>query len=181
MGGVLFIDEAYALSNFNGLQGDYGNEAIQTLLKRMEDKRGEFFLFAAGYPQNMERFLKANPGLSSRFDKILEFPDYTPEQLIRIALKMWQDRSFYPEEKALEFLSVQIEGLYKRRDKYFGNARVVRGLVLDTIKHQNLRLSKLKGDIGQTNLNTISIADLENAFKNESKDVFERKRIGFKS
>ncbi|CAG0906722.1 unnamed protein product, partial [Cyprideis torosa] len=77
MGGVLFIDEAYALSNFNGLQGDYGNEAIQTLLKRMEDNRGEFFVFAAGYPGNMEKFLKANPGLSSRFDKTFHFEDYT--------------------------------------------------------------------------------------------------------
>ena len=63
MDGVLFIDEAYALSNFNGMQGDFGNEAIQTILKRMEDDRGKFFLFVAGYPENMDTFLKANPGL----------------------------------------------------------------------------------------------------------------------
>ena len=81
MGGVLFIDEAYALTSGTngGMAGgsDFGNEAIQTLLKRMEDKRGAFFVFAAGYPENMETFLKANPGLRSRFDKVLKFEDYS--------------------------------------------------------------------------------------------------------
>jgi SpoVK/Ycf46/Vps4 family AAA+-type ATPase len=181
MGGVLFIDEAYALSNFNGLQGDYGNEAIQTILKRMEDRRGEFFLFAAGYPQNMDRFLKANPGLSSRFDKILEFSDYTPEQLVRIALKMWQDRSYHPDEEAISFLRKEVEDLYEKRDKYFGNARVIRGLVMDAIKHQNLRLAKLKDEAKPADHISIGVSDIKSAFKYESKEVFERKRIGFKS
>ena len=81
MGGVLFIDEAYALTNSSGNAHDFGNEVIQTILKRMEDKRGQFFVFAAGYPDNMEAFLKANPGLSSRFDKVLRFEDYSPEEL----------------------------------------------------------------------------------------------------
>src|SRR5690606_37491381 len=92
-GGVLFIDEAYALTNRSGVaQGDFGDEAIQTLLKRMEDHRGEFFVFVAGYRENMENFLKANPGLNSRFDKILKFEDYTPEDLMHIALMMLDEK-----------------------------------------------------------------------------------------
>ena len=82
LGGVLFIDEAYALSQqASGAHGDFGSEAIQTLLKRMEDHRGKFFIFVAGYPDNMERFLKTNPGLNSRFDKVLKFEDYEPTEL----------------------------------------------------------------------------------------------------
>ena len=78
MGGVLFIDEAYSLTmRGTSTHGDFGDESIQTLLKRMEDNRGQFFVFAAGYPDNMETFLKANPGLNSRFDKILKFDDYS--------------------------------------------------------------------------------------------------------
>ena len=112
LGGVLFIDEAYALSNFNGLQGDFGNEAIQTLLKRMEDQRGEFFIFVAGYPDNMDVFLKANPGLSSRFDKTLRFDDYTSEQLFLIAKKMFSDEGYKILPKAGELLQSFLEELY---------------------------------------------------------------------
>jgi SpoVK/Ycf46/Vps4 family AAA+-type ATPase len=143
MGGVLFIDEAYALSNFNGLQGDYGNEAIQTILKRMEDNRGEFFVFAAGYPGNMEKFLKANPGLRSRFDKTFHFEDYTSEQLSDIAIKMVKDQHMRLSPKAVSKLSEVLAKLYTYRDKFFGNARTVRKLVLELIKHQNLRVAKL--------------------------------------
>lgn len=143
MGGVLFIDEAYALSNFNGLQGDYGNEAIQTILKRMEDNRGEFFVFAAGYPGNMEKFLKVNPGLSSRFDKTFHFEDYTSEQLSDIAVKMVKDHHMRLSPKAVTKLTQVLADLYVYRDKFFGNARTVRKLVLELIKHQNLRVAKL--------------------------------------
>ena len=85
MGGVLFIDEAYSLTQKTRSGNDFGDEAVQTILKRMEDKRGEFFVFVAGYPDNMETFMKANPGLSSRFDKILKFEDYSSHDLLKIA------------------------------------------------------------------------------------------------
>jgi len=182
MGGVLFIDEAYALSNYNGLQGDYGNEAIQTILKRMEDHRGEFFIFAAGYPENMEVFLKANPGLSSRFDKILRFDDYSPEELSRIALKMIKDENYHITTKAIDLLSEKLAYAHKFRDKFFGNARDVRNVVLEVIKNQNLRLSALtleeRPKKGKTQIifDDVKILNLEEDMK-----VFNRPSIGFKN
>ena len=119
-GGVLFIDEAYALtSNTSGgaAHSDFGNEAIQTLLKRMEDQRGEFFVFVAGYPDNMEEFLKANPGLNSRFDKILKFEDYEPAELMEIAMYMFEEKGFKLHKAAREHMSAYLDFLYEYRDK----------------------------------------------------------------
>lgn len=178
IGGVLFIDEAYALggSNFN----DYGNEAIQTLLKRMEDDRGRFYVFAAGYPDNMDSFIKSNPGLSSRFDKTLKFYDYSPEELNEIAKKMLADQHFRLSPKALEYLSQYIKFLWQYRDKYFGNARTIRIITDEVIKKHNLRLVRendsLK-DRQRTNIITIDdVAFLE--MKTEELN-FVRKKIGF--
>lgn len=180
MGGVLFIDEAYALSNFNGLQGDYGNEAIQTILKRMEDHRGEFFIFAAGYPSNMEVFLKANPGLNSRFDKILKFEDYDPQQMTEIASKMIVDENYNITAKALKTLGKKFKFMHKYRDKFFGNARDVRNIVLEVIKNQNLRLSALPmEDRPKQNKQQIITEDV-NALEIEKElNVFNRSSIGF--
>lgn len=182
IGGVLFIDEAYALSNFNGLQGDYGNEAIQTLLKRMEDNRGEFFVFVAGYPSNMEPFLKANPGLSSRFDKTLKFEDYNPDQLTDIAFKMFQDEGVRPNAKALEFLRDYFKNIYLYRDKFFGNARTVRKVVSEAIKNQNLRLAKLPiEERNKTKLRQITYDDVAVITTPKEEDVFTKSKIGFKA
>lgn len=182
MGGVLFIDEAYALSNYNGLQGDYGNEAIQTILKRMEDHRGKFFIFAAGYPDNMEVFLKANPGLSSRFDKILRFDDYTPTELSMIAMKMINDENYHITPKAVKILSDKLEYAHKFRDKFFGNARDVRNVVLEIIKNQNLRLSSLKPEDRPKNGKAqIVYDDVKSLNLEEERKVFNRPGIGFKS
>ncbi len=176
-GGVLFIDEAYALSNFGGLQGDYGNEAIQTILKRMEDDRGEFFVFAAGYPDNMEVFLKANPGLRSRFDKILKFEDYSPVELEEIAVSMLTTSGYHLQQPAKDFLAEKMADLYKSRDKYFGNAREVRKIVLDIIKNQNLRLAQNKATHGQ---NDIILEDLQQISANNDSDLFSKESIGYK-
>lgn len=165
MGGVLFIDEAYALNNFNGMQGDYGNEAIQTILKRMEDNRGKFFVFAAGYTDNMDKFLKANPGLSSRFDKSLIFPDYTPQELLLIAEKMITDQGYSIDATALNDLKAILEDLYLKRDKHFGNARSVRNTVTELIKEQNLRLASE----GKTNVDTSLVTSKDVALLLESK------------
>ena len=176
-GGVLFIDEAYALSNFGGLQGDYGNEAIQTILKRMEDNRGEFFVFAAGYPDNMEVFLKANPGLRSRFDKVLKFEDYSPEELLSIATYMIEQNGYHLQKPAQDHLMEELIDLHETRNKYFGNAREVRKIVLDIIKNQNLRLAQQ--DDTSANMDII-LEDLEQISAHRDSDLFTKESIGFK-
>jgi len=181
IGGVLFIDEAYALTAAasRGGNGDFGDEAIQTLLKRMEDRRGEFFVFVAGYPENMDNFLKANPGLGSRFDKALRFDDYTPEELLEIALYMFSQETYRVEEDAREHLGKYMAFLHQFRDKYFGNARTVRQVVVEAIKNQNLRLSagKIKDD---QLVQTITLDDVASfTFEKDKLNLFVRRGIGF--
>lgn len=179
--GVLFIDEAYALSNFNGLQGDYGNEAIQTLLKCMEDYRGRFYVIVAGYPDNMEHFLKANPGFSSRFDKTYKFEDYTSIQLLQIAKLMFKEEGYKLAKNAEQHLSGYLTELHLKRDKYFGNARTVRLLVQDIIRKQNLRLSAtLEAEDIVRMKNSIVLNDVVEALQEYANGIVQRAGIGFK-
>jgi SpoVK/Ycf46/Vps4 family AAA+-type ATPase len=183
MGGVLFIDEAYALTQGSDGSGDYGNEAIQALLKRMEDHRGEFFVFVAGYPQNMDNFMKANPGLRSRFDKILKFEDYEPTQLSEIATLMLKDEDIKATPEAAEHLNNYLAFQYKYRDKYFGNARMVRNVISEATKNQNLRLATLTTEERtEERINELTFADVE-MFKLNTEDnaIFTPKQIRFRS
>ncbi|MEM1326293.1 MAG: AAA family ATPase [Bacteroidota bacterium] len=182
MGGVLFIDEAYALSmRGTSTHGDFGDEAIQTLLKRMEDHRGQFFLFAAGYPDNMEAFLKANPGLNSRFDKILKFDDYTPVELMEIALFMLHQKDIFPTPEAKEHIERYLAFLYEYRDKYFGNARTVRQVVAEAIKNQNLRIASLSlQEREKVSPNVLTLDDVASFTLSKEDGVFGRKGIGFR-
>ncbi|NPA45217.1 MAG: AAA family ATPase [Chlorobi bacterium] len=141
LGGVLFIDEAYALAG--GGQYNYGNEAIEIILKNMEDNRGKFAVIVAGYPANMETFLKTNPGLKSRFDKTLVFEDYKAETLYEICLMMLKEEDLAPNKEAEEHLKTYIKSLYDKRDKYFGNARAIRKIVEEAIRKQNLRMASV--------------------------------------
>ena len=184
MGGVLFIDEAYALTQrpTGGTQGDFGDEAIQTLLKRMEDNRGFFFVFVAGYPDNMESFLKANPGLNSRFDKILKFEDYSPEELFQIALMMLTENELVPAPEAEEHLKNYFTYIHEFRDKYFGNARTVRSIVQEVIKAHNLRLAALSAEeMKQVPENQLTLEDVSNLKMDKSDFVFNKKTIGFRA
>ena len=183
IGGVLFIDEAYALTQSGKSQrGDFGDEAIQTLLKRMEDQRGEFFVFVAGYPDNMETFLKANPGLNSRFDKILHFEDYLPSDLLEISMLMLQEKGLVTTPEAEERLKDYFIYTYDRRDKFFGNARTVRSIVDEAIKNQNLRLSAMPiEERNDLNINLLTAEDVMNFRFDEDSAVFNKKTIGFRA
>ena len=103
MGGVLFIDEAYELAN-KGTEKDFGLEAIAVLLEEMENRRGEFVVVVAGYSQEMEKFLEANPGLKSRFTQYFHLEDYTPDELLAIAKKMVGDKKRKLSKDAEELL-----------------------------------------------------------------------------
>lgn len=182
-GGVLFIDEAYALTNFGGGgRGDFGDEAVQTLLKRMEDQRGEFFVFVAGYTDNMETFLKANPGLSSRFDKTLQFEDYSPEELLQIAKGMLNDAGMTIAPDAEEHLGNYLAFIHEYRDKYFGNARTVRQVVTDAINKHNLRLAAMpREERIEGIINILSMQDVEHLKLDKSDFIFNKKTIGFQA
>jgi SpoVK/Ycf46/Vps4 family AAA+-type ATPase len=139
-GGVLFIDEAYSLLH-EGKNEDYGKEAIEVILKEMEDHRGQFMVIVAGYTEEMKRFLRMNPGLKSRFDREIYFEDFSIDELVQISLDMFKQAGFTIEEKAVETLRKTLSNLYQSRDKYFGNARSARKIVDMAIRQQNLRMA----------------------------------------
>ena len=141
LGGVLFIDEAYSLSS--GGDNDFGREAIETILKAMEDHRDDLIVVVAGYTGPMEQFLNSNPGLESRFNKYFFFPDYTGEQLLAIFKMQCRKNSYTltPEaEKTAEELFTQ---LYEQRGDNFGNGRDVRNCFEDMIVRQSNRVAQM--------------------------------------
>nr|MCR5123443.1 AAA family ATPase [Ruminococcus sp.] len=140
MGGVLFIDEAYALtesSTTDGKSTTYGDEAIAVLLKEMEDRRGQFCVILAGYTDEMKAMIGSNPGLASRVQFTLDFPDFTREELSEIALGMLEKKKYTIAYNALSLMLDVCE--YYRRQPDFANARTVRNLLDQVILNQNLR------------------------------------------
>ena len=140
MGGVLFIDEAYALNSKS--ENDFGQEAIDTILKAMEDHRDDLVVIVAGYTELMDRFIHSNPGLESRFNRFLLFEDYTPEQMVAI-FKMQCKKGCYvlaqgTEELVRDFIAEE------SADDSFGNARGVRNLFEHILVAQNNRLAKME-------------------------------------
>ncbi len=154
--GVLFIDEAYALAPSNVVGHDFGAEAIETLLKRMEDHRDRLVVIAAGYPKLMNGFLNSNPGLRSRFSRELEFVDYSTEELVAITERMAANGEFQLGAGTHDALVLVLESMI--RDERFGNARVSRSLFEHAINSQALRLTATN-DVHQ--LDSRSVSTLE--------------------
>lgn len=179
MGGVLFIDEAYSL--VQGANDNYGMEAINTLLKRMEDDSKEFIVIAAGYPDNMEQFLKTNPGLKSRFEKTMNFEDYTPEEMLSIADMMFKKEDLIIDESARQEVYNYLKAIHANRDKYFGNAREVRKMVQEVVRDHNLRMADLSSDQRSMEMiTTITPEDLDHIRKQEKLDQNDGGRpLGF--
>ena len=161
MGGVLFIDEAYTLKSND--QDSFGAEAIDTLLKRLEDDRGKFICIVAGYTDNMHDFIDANPGLKSRFTQTIHFDDYTPDELTQIFLNLAKGKNFTVDEETKATIHRQFEQLYLRRDKNFGNAREARRIFDQAIEKQSQRLVTMMGtpDFKEEDMYRITSADLE--------------------
>ncbi|MDR3459294.1 MAG: AAA family ATPase [Verrucomicrobiae bacterium] len=138
MDGILFIDEAYALAG-RGAE-DFGNEAIETLLKRMEDDRGRLIVIVAGYDQPMKQFINSNPGLQSRFTNYLNFPDYPPADLLEIFQRMAAQSGLVGSTEAEKKVLALCNRLYAARDEKFGNAREMRNLFEAAVRNQSTRL-----------------------------------------
>lgn len=140
MGGVLFIDEAYTLAPEGGSGQDFGQEAIDTLLKAMEDNRGDFVVIVAGYPDLMSRFINSNPGLSSRFNKYLYFDDYNAEELEKIFILMCEKYQYVLDDELKEQLPDFFKALVLTKPDNFANAREVRNIFEKAVQRQSSRL-----------------------------------------
>lgn len=138
--GVLFIDEAYSL--ISSSENDYGKEAISTLLKRMEDDRSRLVVILAGYTKEMKDFIDSNPGLQSRFNRYIEFPDYNADDLYQIFCKQLKQFEYTMSEEAAESLKGYLAYAVAHKDQNFGNARFVRNLFERTLQQQANRLSR---------------------------------------
>ncbi|MFX3624709.1 MAG: stage V sporulation protein K [Ectobacillus sp.] len=158
MGGILFIDEAYSLAR--GGEKDFGKEAIDTLVKHMEDKQHDFVLILAGYSREMTQFLSLNPGLQSRFPFIIEFPDYTVNQLLEIAKRMYEEREYQLSKEAEWKLRDHLNAIkYSANLTVFSNGRYVRNIVEKSVRKQAMRL--LGQDVyDKYDLMTISSIDI---------------------
>ena len=173
MGGVLFIDEAYTLRSNDG--DSFGAEAIDTLLKRLEDDRGRFICIVAGYTNQMHDFIDSNPGLKSRFTQTIHFDDYTPDELTQIFLNLAAAKNFTISDETRNAIHRQFEQLYLRRDKNFGNAREARRIFDEAVEKQSQRLVGLMSDPGfkEEDMYSITTDDLPMAQNEKARPLDE--------
>jgi Cdc6-like AAA superfamily ATPase len=168
--GILFIDEAYSLAG----QGkeDFGKEAIDTLLKRMEDNRDRLIVVVAGYNEEMDMFVKSNPGLESRFTNYVNFPDYSSGELCEIFQAMARSSGLVCSEDLLVCLKERVDVLLAENRKGFGNAREMRNLFEATVIRQATRLSD-GGSIDDGELHVLTAKDLGDFNKKERRKWHE--------
>ncbi len=173
MGGVLFIDEAYTLKSSD--QDSFGAEAIDTLLKRLEDDRGKFICIVAGYTDQMHDFIDTNPGLKSRFTQTIHFDDYTPDELTEIFINLAKGKNFTVDEETKGAIHRQFEQLYLRRDKNFGNAREARRIFDQAVEKQSQRLVNEMNnpDFNNDDMYRITSADLPMAQSEQARPLDE--------
>ena len=159
MGGILFIDEAYALTSSDS-SSDYGKEAIDTLVKAMEDNRDDLIVIVAGYTEPMKKFINSNPGLRSRFNKYLDFPDYEPEELTEIFRRMCRSNGYDVSSEAETAIKERFTELYENRDETFGNGRDVRNIFEKAVVKQATRLAGINSP-SNTQIITLEKSDVE--------------------
>lgn len=169
-GGVLFIDEAYALTA-NSFGNDYGSEAVNTILKRMEDHRDDLAVVVAGYTEPMKTFIESNPGLRSRFNRYFEFEHFNPSELFTIFENFCKKADFILTEDAIEKLKDTFDLLYSKKDESFGNARVIRNLFEKCVKNQANRIIKLE-NITTNVLRTFTEEDIPEPKETEEQVYF---------
>jgi Holliday junction resolvasome RuvABC ATP-dependent DNA helicase subunit len=155
LGGILLVDEAYSLAR--GEDSDFGQEAIDALVKRMEDHREDLVVIVAGYPAEMELFIDSNPGLRSRFPKTIHFPDYTTDELLAIFRSMCDESHYTADDRAVAEVRSRLDAL--PRGKGFGNGRVVRNLFEATIGAQANRIVGIK-DVTDAQLCELTAEDV---------------------
>ena len=161
MGGVLFIDEAYALTVGKG-ENDFGQEAVDTLIKAMEDHRDELVVIVAGYPERMEEFLDSNPGLRSRFNKSLHFEDYQPEELVEILEGMCSKAQYILSEEARSCAHQFFVERVEKKTENFANARDVRNYFEKAVANQAGRIVTLDADVvDETTVQTLLAEDVK--------------------
>ena len=165
--GVLFIDEAYSLVPEQGNGNDYGQEAISTILKRMEDYRDRLVVIVAGYKNEMQRFIDSNPGLQSRFNRYIDFPDYTGGELAQI-FKMYMKKNQYTlSADAEQYLKERFEYAVAHKDRNFGNARYARNVFEKSIQAQANRLGGMS-NLSKDQLTELTADDLKAGFASKS-------------
>jgi SpoVK/Ycf46/Vps4 family AAA+-type ATPase len=142
LGGVLFIDEAYSLVDSSG-EDVFGREAIQTLLKRMEDDRDRLVVIVAGYPTEMDQMIRSNPGLSSRINTRIEFEDYAPADLGRIFETLCKRNDYRLPPESRHRLLVAFDEAYRKRDRHFGNGRLARNAFEDCVRRLADRIASV--------------------------------------
>lgn len=160
LGGILFIDEAYSLTANKG-ENDYGLEAVDTLLKGMEDHRDDLVVIVAGYPDLMNKFLDSNPGLRSRFNKFINFEDYRPSELVDIFQNMCKNAGYTTTNECIGYVQKYFEKRYMTRNVNFANGRDVRNFFEMAIVNQANRLTT-NMNISNKELETLTVADVEN-------------------